>query len=508
MIAIAGFEERVLSADELSKEAKKLDTDALQKLLDDGRPIVRANALRGLGVQGVVSERLPILLRDPESSVSAAAAETLRELGSDAEPLVSRVVATLADVSDETRPALLDALAGLVGDADETLIQALAQRSEGVYLLYTHLGEAGCPLLYKALEHPSLLVREGAIHALLRLAEDGVAIDLEKLAPANDDAMPEIRKIARRIHGLVNRPPDHAPSLELPEALASGVLDDDALEKEGKGLADAAIAGALRDGRDPVRANVARLAGIAGADLDAEGRQTLLTLLRDSNQKVRLAAIRSIGELADSFSPDAAVPQLLDALASADRADRDLLVDAVAAFGEDAVPSLVRALDASTDHVMQTVGRAWEAVAGPLTEALVSALGDPELPSRLHENAIVLLRRIAPDDEEAAEAIETYIEVNSLRPSRVAAPPLHQKPSTATEPAPLPVEGFDSEVLDAKVLKKLVGGKSPDVEVEYLEHALSDGRPCMRINAARALGMMGEKAHPHSAFGYWTTTRV
>jgi hypothetical protein len=130
--AIPGFETTILDKSVLA--GARLDASALLAVLDDGRAVVRCNAVTAIGTLGpaAASAALAVgaLLRDDDARVRLAAAQTLDQLGDDAvveaapqlvsalrgEPALAELCrAALAARKDKVEDALL---AGL-GTTDE-----------------------------------------------------------------------------------------------------------------------------------------------------------------------------------------------------------------------------------------------------------------------------------------------------------------------------------------------------------------------------------------------------
>ncbi|MBL9020536.1 MAG: HEAT repeat domain-containing protein, partial [Myxococcales bacterium] len=161
---VEGFETRLLDAGAF-KDPTKLVGDDLVAYLQDGRAIVRANAVTALGVIGKpaagAATAIAVLLRDDDLTVRIKAAAALDKIGDDA---VREVAASLvgalrgdADVAkavapvlaarkarvltallkgletdDETHARRINELINLLPDASEILVDAFASPAENV----------------------------------------------------------------------------------------------------------------------------------------------------------------------------------------------------------------------------------------------------------------------------------------------------------------------------------------------------------------------------------------
>jgi hypothetical protein len=161
---VEGFETRVLDAGAF-KDPAKLAGDDLVAYLQDGRAIVRANAVTALGVIGKpaagAATAMAVLLRDDDMTVRIKAAAAIDKLGDDAVREVAgslvgalrgdadvakavapvlqsrkaRVLTALLkglETDDETHARRINELIGALPDAGEILVDAFASPAENV----------------------------------------------------------------------------------------------------------------------------------------------------------------------------------------------------------------------------------------------------------------------------------------------------------------------------------------------------------------------------------------
>jgi HEAT repeat protein len=129
---------------------------------------------------------------------------------------------------------------------------------------------------------------------------------------------------------------------------------------------------ALRTGDADARWWAVRvLAEIPGA----EAGRTLLAMLADSNEDVRVCAVMALGERRDQVAVDA----LLALMAHGSVYVRRHIGDALSKIGEPAVAGLIEALQASSAGVRADAARALVRIESEQAiPALVKALDDPE----------------------------------------------------------------------------------------------------------------------------------
>ncbi|TNF35711.1 MAG: hypothetical protein EP329_05945, partial [Deltaproteobacteria bacterium] len=200
---------------------------------------------------------------------------------------------------------------------------------------------------------------------------------------------------------------------------------------------------------------------VAAKDAGADSAPALVGALGDPNQDVRQAARQALVALGGAKAKKAS-GAALDALLDGLRVPPDVAVRTVlpvlAELGKAAVAPLVGTLDHMSPFVRLNA-------LGALVKLAKDGVADHvEQVAAMREDPLDAIRRTA-----------------QLVLDRVAG----KGPGVvALDAVPLP-EGFDSEALDDKALKK--AGK--DLDPTWVVGALGDGRPFVRENAARLLGL-------------------
>lgn len=119
-------------------------------------------------------------LAEPDDEIRQAAAQSLLELGPDAQPAAVALVAACADANEEVREAVIGALEAIGPPPTKDLAaiakQASSDEADIAYWAVTLLGRAGAeavtlegPLVEALVSHGSQTVRERAAWALGRL---------------------------------------------------------------------------------------------------------------------------------------------------------------------------------------------------------------------------------------------------------------------------------------------------------------------------------------------------
>ncbi|MCB9789010.1 MAG: HEAT repeat domain-containing protein, partial [Deltaproteobacteria bacterium] len=488
-----GFATELLDRSTLESEQKALDPDALAELLADGRPVVRANAARGLSVLGGRAAgalgALRVVLKDSRPEVRLAAVEALAALGPaaaelGAADLVSRLgdrhpdVVTAAGealraMGEEALPALIAGLDGTARFVSQRLLPALALH-----------GPAAAQALAGALGHGVAQIRARALEGLVVLGRPGATAAREAVAALMEDPASEVRSAAREVLDFI----DGKQALSSREA---GPMPIEGFDREALGaevLAKAKLdqewlAGAVRDGRVMVRRNAAVALGVTG-----HGREATTALglaLKDGMPEVRRVAASALGTLAakDAGAAVALVPALADPVERVAEAARE----AFAGLGPSGVPALVAALDSGRAAVVDAALAALVAHGEAAVEPLVEVLGEGTVAARFQ--ALRGLDALGVELATAARpAIEAALGHGSRDLRRAARALLDRLDGKGAGPAVfeaalMPVEGFDTGPLDGAVLEEASGA----FDAEWLSRALRDGRSAVRANAARAL---------------------
>jgi HEAT repeat protein len=245
----------------------------------------------------------------------------------------------------------------------------------------------------------------------------------------------------------------------------------------------------LRDGRGHVRANAALgLAAVNQPALD------LVMLLRDSEPRVANAAAEAIGLLGSLVRPF--VPQIAQALDGALPEVVDAVVGSLSQLVGKANDELCSALDVPFALAMKTVVEACGRLGAPGVAFLISATSHER--GRIRINAIGGLGRWGKADIEASMACLTQIEASDPVPDvRQAAKQaslavIAREKVVAVDSLPKNIPDFEERKLGISELAEY----ESVIRIDEMIYALSDGRTHVRINAARALGTLGDKAGP------------
>lgn len=540
VVPIPGFFERLLADDQVLGEA---EVDEVLHASGDGRPIVRANAVKWLGLAEVAREtsevasrvlaRLSPLMRDPEAVVRVEVARTAGALG-EAEAIRALAVG-LGDKLPAVREAAMTALVGLgpeslgplleevragdaqrleriydgvrqvVGQLGAGAVQELADALRGERELTSLAREVAClaladlggaaedalPSLLLLLGDPAAEVRAAAATALgfIGLEDEIVLRDLKGLL--TDGVASVRRQAALAAARITGRPLDDRRPAE-PRVVPIVGFEADVLERDelAAGAAEAGVdllVHALNDGREVVRQNAARalscLAGQSG--LDAAARP-LAMLLRDGDVAVRRAAaeaLRDIGK--DALG---AAWYLTGALADPDDEVREAVISALVGLHPECEEFLVEALRSDPAVADRGIFEVWYRLEGEGVPGLATALGDAS--GLIRANAARALERMADvGAADATGALEASL-ADALGVVRVAAQAAldaieggKPRPPKVLEPDILEIEGFYDGPVDDETLEKSTAAADP----ERIARQLRDGRAHVRSNAARLL---------------------
>ncbi len=276
-----------------------------------------------------------------------------------------------------------------------------------------------------------------------------------------------------------------------PEPAAPPPLDERRLKLSellpfGKQLDPAELTGLARDGRGIVRANAAlgmAAAGYPGFDL--------VTLIRDSEGHVALAAAEAVASLGDVVRP--LLPQLVSALDGAQPEVFEAMLDTLAALIGSCDAELIVALDVPEELAMKTVNAAAAKLGSRGIRFLAKATAHDR--SRIRVNAVAGLGRHGKLDPDAAMACLTALESGDPVPDvRTAAKQamlavVAREKTVAVETLPA-IPDFEARKLSKPELLEHEGA----IDLDQMIRALEDGRAHVKINAARALGIKGDKA--------------
>jgi HEAT repeat protein len=259
----------------------------------------------------------------------------------------------------------------------------------------------------------------------------------------------------------------------------------------GKQLDPAHLVELMRDGRAVVRANaVLGLAAVGHPVLD------MVTLLRDSDPRVALAAAEAISRLGPAVR--AFLPQIAQALDGAQQETTDAVVAAFAELIDLVDPELDAELAAALDVPLALAQRSVLEAAGKRGRRgiafLIGAAGHER--ARVRINAIGGLARFGKTDPEPSLAFLTQVEASDSVPDvRSAAKQamlaiVAREKTVAVDSLPKNIPDFEDRKLSGSELSEYADA----IDVDEMIYALQDGRNHVRINGARALGVLRGKA--------------
>lgn len=285
--------------------------------------------------------------------------------------------------------------------------------------------------------------------------------------------------------------PTAAPADVKVPALDERYLRYGELAPFGKQLDPGQLVEMVRDGRAVVRANaVLGLAAVGHAVLD------MVALLRDSDPRVALAAAEAISRLGVAVRPlvpqiaqatDGAAPETVDAVVSA-------LAELIDKRSAEVDAELATALDVPLAVAQKSVIEAAGKLGRQGIAFLVKAAGHER--SRVRINAIAGLARFGKTDPETSLPFLTQVEASDSVPDvRSAAKQsmlaiVAREKTVAVDALPKDIPDFEDRKLSLSELAEYAGV----IDVDEMIHALQDGRNHVRINGARALAVLGEKA--------------
>ncbi len=510
-LPVEGFDARSLEAAELTQAAKKLTGERLAALLTDGRPFVRENAARALGLMGAKAEPghdgLILALKDADTSVRAAAAESLGQLRAAPQRAVPAMILALRGAAPLVEVGVMQAL-DAYGEAAEGPARALlvedwdvlratlavvvkAYPASFVPGLAEALGAASAPAATRVNAARLLAQLPAASLGPARKAAEGAAREADAQVAA------EARRVVDVLEGRLP-PPKVLEARALPlDGFDAAVVPVEALEKAAKKLDAAPLVDLLSDGRPFVRENAARSLGLLGKAAHGAVAQLAL-VLRDADPGVRIAAAESLGRLA--HDPEVAVPRLVLSLAAGGQQVapglQSAVLAAIDAFGDAAVAPLIATLVGRPTEVAPAMARVVAQRPARFVKALGDVLAGAESPIA-RENAARSLAQLAPTVAEPARA--QIVKACADRDGALAALAKAAldaldgvvPPPKVREPRAMPVDGFDARALGADEL----GKAKKALDVAQLAPLLEDGRAQVRANAARGLATAGKAAH-------------
>jgi HEAT repeat protein len=276
-----------------------------------------------------------------------------------------------------------------------------------------------------------------------------------------------------------------------PPPLDERYLRYEELAPFGRQLAPGDLVELVRDGRAIVRANaVLGLAAAGHAALD------IVALLRDSDPRVALAAAEAIARLGPRVRP--LIPQIAQATGGAQPETADAVVAAFAELMGRGEPELDAELAGALDVPLDVALKSVVAAAGQLGRRgvafLVGAAGHER--SRVRINAIGGLARLGKTDPETSLAFLTQVEASDSVPDvRSAAKQamlaiVAREKTVAVDSLPKSIPDFEERKLSVSELSEY----EEQIDVGEMLYALQDGRNHVRVNGARALGVLGGRS--------------
>ena len=494
VFAVPGFDAQPLDSAVLARHAGTLQKAEMLSCLVDGRPSVRLNAARVLGLLAPLTpaeaQTLAVALRDGDPLVRQSAAESLANVdkpaacvpalldaGADAVAAVaSAASATLHGYGTAILPELVALLAKAPDWVAARVLPPLARH--GVDVL-PHL----LPLL--APGDPTL--RANALAVLHHLDQAALQDILARLAKDKTDAGELLRatiadvlsRRERRVQSTSREAVAYPPGFE------AELLDRATLAKQGSKIARDILIGALADGRRVVRINALETLATQGP-LPAGDVPVVRVLLRDGSASVRGAAARliSLGK-----PVEVVLAALIEACVDKDEAVQRDAAAAIQAHGAAAMPTLMSYLRSEAAFADVAVLPHLAALGDTARLPLLTALRHPEPSVRANALAGLLLLghdTLTPHVRMVADMTrDPAPEVASL--ARQALGILaRSKPDESVE-RQLPHEDFAATLMGDSVLGSLAKKLSADALLALAR----DGRPLVRANAWRGLASMG-----------------
>ena len=284
-------------------------------------------------------------------------------------------------------------------------------------------------------------------------------------------------------------PKQEAPAPSQPPPLDERRLKWEELAPLGKQLDPGELVAMANDGRAHVRAN-------AALGLAAAGHPTLeiVTMLRDSEHVPAAAAAEAVSRLGAAMRPF--VVQIVQACAGTKPEVTDVVVEALSKLIGRADAELANALDVPEDVAMKSVIPACKLAGKAGIAFLIEAARHERSRNRI--NAIAGLGKLGKIDPEPAMAFLPGVESNDPVPDvRTAAK--HAMLAIVAREKTVAVDGLPKHIPDFEA-RKLGASELAEYEnaivLDEMIYALQDGRAHVKINAARALGIKGDKAAP------------
>jgi HEAT repeat protein len=477
---------------------------------------VRWHAARALGSIGsdaapAVAKLTDLLTSDKNGAARAYAAFALGRIGEASKPVVPQLAQALRDPDAVVRRQAILAIRTIKPPPEQMIplvVSVLESASPHELLPALHsLAEGGArvvPRLIEALKHP-----RARYWACLVLSEIGP--DAKDAVPALvgllSDTDPEVRREAIMALGAIGegaRPAigDLAKALDDQDnAVASSAAFT--LGKLGP-VAKPAI-GALEKVRTQPNSLSPVISNWALAKIEPENqdrRQTavaeLTQALASKEPRVRVAALHGLADL-KANGPEV-IAQVARLLKDADAEARATAADALASFGEPALPALMTALGDPElrGYALAGIGRIG-AKAKQAVPLIASAIGDSS--PDLRREALFVLAAVGPDAAPATPIVVKVLEndpspevrhaavfaLGQIGPAaRMAGPALHK----TLQSSELPLASVSAWAL-AKI------GDEDDATAKkslpLLTAALKHPNEAVRAHAAEAIGLLGRR---------------
>ncbi|MBA3455726.1 MAG: HEAT repeat domain-containing protein, partial [Deltaproteobacteria bacterium] len=249
----------------------------------------------------------------------------------------------------------------------------------------------------------------------------------------------------------------------------------------------AELATMANDGRAVVRANAAL--GLAALNQPVF---ELVAMLRDSDPHAAAAAAEAVGRL--GVGARALIPQIVQALGSTHTDVTGTVNTSLAELIGKADDELILALDVPYALAMKSIVEAARKIGKAGIRFLIKAAGHERIQIRV--NAIGGLARLGKTDIETSMAFLTTVEANDPVPDvRTAAKQamlavIAREKVEAIDNLPKNIPDFEARKLSGSELREYADA----IHIDEMLVALQDGRAHVKINAARALGIKGDKA--------------
>jgi HEAT repeat protein len=331
-IAIDGFEERFLAANEVDKHKAELERAIgdLAAYLQDGRDVVRANAATALGAVGAAAagtaRALGVLLRDDSARVRLSAATAIDRIG-DAAVLETAddLVGALRDADDKNAATCANVLrarkARMIGALVKGLETDDATHGRRINEVIGALPDA-TDILCDAFDSPAVNVQVNAAMGLGMLGPERVGKGRKRLEGARTGGWERTRDAVRKALEVLDGPRSSGPGTITVDGFETRILEPAAFDASKLRIDD--LVAHLQDGRAIVRANAATAIGAFGAPA-AGVAGSLGVLMRDDDMAVRIRAAQAIDKLGDD-----AVKEVAAFLVGALRGDAEVAKAAAA----------------------------------------------------------------------------------------------------------------------------------------------------------------------------------